>query len=324
MGTNKGFTGQYNDSLTGLDYYNARYYDPVVGVFLSADKVQGNPQGANPYAYVGGNPETKNDPTGNKVVCPDSCGGSSGGGTTTTTTGPITTGNGQRLCQLNGGCGQTQSSGAGQHKHLTGDQLSNWCYHDAKCSDALLHYAYAQAVAASNHDAMMMAAFFEFLDGDPEAFQQLTEEEALVFQQLAEEENVTLNDAVSAKLTSSNPSDRVEGEAGAIAALYSKLIRFNQQFGTRGSDGEIDAETPEAIIEAKSGPFAGKLPRLIRQYNNTVTNPDRKPFVIYAPDWNQNMVQTAYQNLGSLDSGQDVYITTSPEQLIEVLVYLQE
>src|SRR5216684_1027239 len=71
MGTNKGFTGQYNDSLTGLDYYNARYYDPMVGVFLAADTVQGNPQGMNPYAYVGGNPETKNDPTGNmncKVV----------------------------------------------------------------------------------------------------------------------------------------------------------------------------------------------------------------------------------------------------------------
>ncbi|MFL5703902.1 MAG: RHS repeat-associated core domain-containing protein [Ktedonobacteraceae bacterium] len=64
MGTNKGFTGQYNDSLTGLDYYNARYYDPVVGVFLAADTVEGNLQGMNPYAYVGGNPETKNDPTG--------------------------------------------------------------------------------------------------------------------------------------------------------------------------------------------------------------------------------------------------------------------
>jgi RHS repeat-associated protein len=42
INTAKGFTGQYNDSLTGLDYYNARYYDPVVGVFLSADKQQGN------------------------------------------------------------------------------------------------------------------------------------------------------------------------------------------------------------------------------------------------------------------------------------------
>jgi RHS repeat-associated protein len=64
INTAKGFTGQYNDSLTGLDYYNARYYDPVAGVFLSADSVMGNGSGANPYAYVGGNPETKNDPTG--------------------------------------------------------------------------------------------------------------------------------------------------------------------------------------------------------------------------------------------------------------------
>ncbi len=67
MGTAKGFTGQYQDA-TGLDYYGARYYDPVVGRFVSADTVQGNQQGMDPYAYVGGNPETNNDPTGQKVV----------------------------------------------------------------------------------------------------------------------------------------------------------------------------------------------------------------------------------------------------------------
>src|SRR5579885_3147562 len=67
MGTNKGFTGQYADA-TGLDYYNARYYDPVIGRFLSADTVQGNGVGMDPYEYVGGNPETLVDPTGNKFV----------------------------------------------------------------------------------------------------------------------------------------------------------------------------------------------------------------------------------------------------------------
>src|SRR5260370_24433954 len=67
MDTTKGFTGQYNDAVTGLDYYNARYYDPVVGRFLSVDKATGNMQGADPYAYVGGNPETKNDPTGSRA-----------------------------------------------------------------------------------------------------------------------------------------------------------------------------------------------------------------------------------------------------------------
>ena len=51
-------------ALTQLDYYNARYYDPFVGVFLSADTKQGNLQGVSPYAYVGGNPETQSDPSG--------------------------------------------------------------------------------------------------------------------------------------------------------------------------------------------------------------------------------------------------------------------
>jgi len=68
LGTAKGFTGQYNDALTGLDYYNARYYDPVAGVFLSVDTKQGNMQGMNPYAYVNGNPETHSDPSGERPV----------------------------------------------------------------------------------------------------------------------------------------------------------------------------------------------------------------------------------------------------------------
>jgi len=66
--TAKGFTGQYNDGLTGLDYYISRYYDPVAGVFLSADQTQGNMQGMDPYSYVGGNPETKSDPTGQAYI----------------------------------------------------------------------------------------------------------------------------------------------------------------------------------------------------------------------------------------------------------------
>jgi RHS repeat-associated protein len=64
INTTKGFTGQYNDSVSGLDYYGSRYYDPVAGVFLSADVKQGNMQGKNPYGYVGGNPETNSDPSG--------------------------------------------------------------------------------------------------------------------------------------------------------------------------------------------------------------------------------------------------------------------
>jgi RHS repeat-associated protein len=74
--TAKGFTGQYQDELTGLDYYHARYYDPVVGRFLSADSVQSNLEGLDPYAYVGGNPQTFTDPSGQVMQTE---GGGSGG-----------------------------------------------------------------------------------------------------------------------------------------------------------------------------------------------------------------------------------------------------
>ena len=61
-----GYTGQVQDA-SGLSYFNARYYDPVVGQFTSADTVQG----PNRYDYVAGDPETLTDPTG-KIIC---CGG---------------------------------------------------------------------------------------------------------------------------------------------------------------------------------------------------------------------------------------------------------
>jgi len=78
--TNKGFTGQYNDPTSGLDYYVSRYYDPVSGVFLSADTVAGNPFGMNPYGYAGNNPETNNDPTGQAYIPPGGGGGGGSGG----------------------------------------------------------------------------------------------------------------------------------------------------------------------------------------------------------------------------------------------------
>jgi RHS repeat-associated protein len=61
MPTAKGFTGQYADASTGLDYYGARYYDPTLGQFSTADTVA---DGLNRYGYVKGNPETYSDPSG--------------------------------------------------------------------------------------------------------------------------------------------------------------------------------------------------------------------------------------------------------------------
>jgi RHS repeat-associated protein len=61
INTAKGYTGQVHDGVSGLDYYMARYYDPVMGMFLSVDIVQGNQQGMN---SLGDNPEIHNDPSG--------------------------------------------------------------------------------------------------------------------------------------------------------------------------------------------------------------------------------------------------------------------
>ena len=67
------FTGQRLDASTGLYFYNARYYDPGLGRFISADPVvpsPGDPQALNRYSYVRNNPIHRTDPTGHcEAVC---------------------------------------------------------------------------------------------------------------------------------------------------------------------------------------------------------------------------------------------------------------
>jgi RHS repeat-associated protein len=55
---------------TGLYYYGARYYDPVIGRFISADTIVqsfANPQTLNRYSYCLNNPLKYTDPTGHYV-----------------------------------------------------------------------------------------------------------------------------------------------------------------------------------------------------------------------------------------------------------------
>lgn len=61
------FTGHIDDGATGLTYMQARYYDPALGRFLSADPVgfaEGGVTYFNRYAYVGNDPINGFDPTG--------------------------------------------------------------------------------------------------------------------------------------------------------------------------------------------------------------------------------------------------------------------
>ncbi|MBU0706385.1 LysM peptidoglycan-binding domain-containing protein [Patescibacteria group bacterium] len=65
--TDHKFTGKELDDETGLYYYGARYYDPLIGRFVSVDPVEGdlkNPQTFNKYTYVLNNPVMLVDPTG--------------------------------------------------------------------------------------------------------------------------------------------------------------------------------------------------------------------------------------------------------------------
>ncbi len=62
------YTSQELDAETGLYYYGARYYNPVLGRFISPDTIVPdfrNPQALNRYSYVLNNPLYYNDPTGN-------------------------------------------------------------------------------------------------------------------------------------------------------------------------------------------------------------------------------------------------------------------
>ena len=61
--TRYGYTGREADSLTGLMYYRARWYDPVQGRFLSEDPI-GFIGGNNFYIYVNNRPINFSDPHG--------------------------------------------------------------------------------------------------------------------------------------------------------------------------------------------------------------------------------------------------------------------
>jgi RHS repeat-associated protein len=67
INVNHKYTSQELDGSTGLYFYNARYYDAVLGRFISADTIIPNPlnpQALNRYSYVMNNPLVYTDPFG--------------------------------------------------------------------------------------------------------------------------------------------------------------------------------------------------------------------------------------------------------------------
>lgn len=64
------YNGQEEDKETGLYYFKARYYDPLIGRFLQADSVMdtSRPMGMDLYMYTEGNPIRYTDPSGNSIL----------------------------------------------------------------------------------------------------------------------------------------------------------------------------------------------------------------------------------------------------------------
>ena len=64
------FTGSVSDTASGLQYMNARFYNPNTGRFLSQDTYSGSawdPWTQHLYAYCGNNPVNMIDPTGHSA-----------------------------------------------------------------------------------------------------------------------------------------------------------------------------------------------------------------------------------------------------------------
>jgi RHS repeat-associated protein len=71
------FATYFRDSETGLDYANARYHQPGMGRFMTADSAPsagaGDPGSWNRYAYTRGDPVNRADPGGTADCDPNTC-----------------------------------------------------------------------------------------------------------------------------------------------------------------------------------------------------------------------------------------------------------
>ncbi|QDH21607.1 RHS repeat-associated core domain-containing protein [Saccharibacillus brassicae] len=65
-----GYSGEFWDEDTGLEYLRSRWYDPSIGRFIQEDTFEGyvnRPSSLNPYTYVENNPLKYMDPTGTRT-----------------------------------------------------------------------------------------------------------------------------------------------------------------------------------------------------------------------------------------------------------------
>ncbi len=110
MFTDRLYTGQRQIAELGVYHYNARFYSPTLGRFLSADSIMSgmaNPQNLNRFSYVANNPLRYTDPTGHMM----SVGDDGGGGSYTTS--PIADYCSTHPSVCSGGSGGSDDDGGG-------------------------------------------------------------------------------------------------------------------------------------------------------------------------------------------------------------------
>jgi RHS repeat-associated protein len=123
---------------TGLTYLNARYYDPMLGRFLSPDPLMnvGDPRTLDPYRYADNNPAMFTDPTGLAACGPynastASCWESFIG---------VTTSNGVGEASSGDSSGSGNGSGSGSGGSGKGNGSSGPCLNKVRCGSGDGHW----------------------------------------------------------------------------------------------------------------------------------------------------------------------------------------
>jgi hypothetical protein len=117
--------------------------------------------------------------------------------------------------------------------------------------------------------------------------------------------------AIQAARESSDPGTQLEGQvAQHIKDAGIDVIGFNKEFGPNASIGEIDVETPDAIIEVTLQK-ARKLTQIRELMGNPKLNPTGKPVILYAPRYN-NTAAKAISDAGAS-------VARTPQELINLL-----
>lgn len=116
--------------------------------------------------------------------------------------------------------------------------------------------------------------------------------------------------AYETAIATNNADTELEAEAGLLARMYSTVLKFQEKLGTRGDLGEIDVETPGAIIEVKNtGNMRGYMDQIQKLMTDPNRNPSGKPVILYAPGIGDRVTQQL-ESMG-------VYVARNQDQLID-------